>query len=477
MGTLANGEVVAPFANAAMRLLREDWKGKYGSKMLAEELFPILQTGIPQPDQNFQNFITVNAGEDGKLLSLIDKFGQEIYKVEEFGPNQINKGLQPVEPPGYPPPKLKPRIEWDEKTIAAGESIDAGELDALAVDPETGDEVDGVYVYDPPDGTTFATPGTASLYVRFTPTDMVKYRRAMGRTTLTITGGVDPPFIYFSWAPPDIWCQEPLSGTQLNAIARDSNTDLEVPGSYVYTPAAGAGLDVGEQNLHVQFTPTDLVTYDVTDADTQIIVKGIAFVQLAAGTLTVTSGNLLVVAAATTHVSFGVTVTVTDSKGNGYTQIGSYNEQIEGAGFVRISLWRAVANSSGSNTVTVTPSAGTLQSVTIVEYEGQHPSSMGFDAFDSSTGFGGDPPESGTPAISADRELVVSFVAGDTAGAASTTGFSLRNNQYRDNVDARATTTGLTAPHGGANTPVDGVGGTATTFWCGISASFKHRTS
>ena len=475
MGTLANGEVVAPFANAAMRLLREDWKGKYGSKMLAEELFPILQTGIPQPDQNFQNFITVNAGEDGKLLSLIDKFGQEIYKVEEFGPNQINKGLQPVEPPGYPPPKLKPRIEWDEKTIAAGESIDAGELDALAVDPETGDEVDGVYVYDPPDGTNFPTAGTATLYVRFTPTDGVKYRRALGRTTLTITGGL-PTFIYFDWSPPDIWCQQPLSGTQLNAVARDANTSLEVPGTYVYTPAAGTGLDVGVRQLSVEFTPDDLFTYDVTDSGpVDIVVKGIAFVNFTSGSsLTVTAGNLLIVAVRTFDSNFGATVTVSDSKGNSYTQAGSYNEQIDGAGYMRISLWKTVANSSGANTYTVTPSSGaSVQTELKAEYEGQ----LAFDAAASASGFGGDPVESGLPAINVDRELVISFVAGDVGAATTTTGFNNRGNGYRDNVDLRALVGTPTAPRGGANTPVDGVGGPATTFWCGISASFTHRTS
>lgn len=183
MGTLANGEVVAPFANAAMRLLREDWKGKYGSKMLAEELFPILQTGIPNPDQNFQNFITINAGDTGSFAQLIDKFGNKLFEITAAD------GLKPVEPPGYPPPKLKPRIEWAPKTITAGSAIGAGELDAVATDPETGATIAGSYVYTPPSGTVFASAGTATLYVDFTPTDGVKYRRSKGSTVLTITGG------------------------------------------------------------------------------------------------------------------------------------------------------------------------------------------------------------------------------------------------------------------------------------------------
>lgn len=253
MGTLANGTVVAPFANAAMRLLREDWKGKYGSKMLSEELYPILQTGIPQPDQTFQNFITVNAGQDGKLLSLIDKFGNEIYKVDEFN------GLQKVESPGYPPPKLKPRIVWAAHTIAAGGSISGTELDAVAVDPETGVEIPGAYVYTPPDGTTFASAGTATLYVNFTPTDGVKYRRAMGSTVLTITRLVPD----INWSnPANITPGTALSGTQLNATATDPNTSAPVPGTFTYTPPSGTVLATGNgHSLSVHFLPDDIATY------------------------------------------------------------------------------------------------------------------------------------------------------------------------------------------------------------------------
>jgi hypothetical protein len=260
MGLVGNDNVVAPFANEAMRLLREDWKGKYGAKMLAEELFPILQTDIPQPDQNFQNFITINAGDDDLFLSLIDKYGQPQFSIDEFG-------VKKIESPDYPPPKLKPGIVWAAKSIAAGAALGPGELDAVAVDPETGAEVAGVYVYTPPSGTTFPTPSTKTLYVKFTPTDGVKYRRAMGSTVLMIGGGGGIRTPVITWAnPADIIVGTALSGTQLNAAATDPITSAPVAGTFTYNPASGAVLTAGPSKpLNCHFVPDDPVAY--TDAE------------------------------------------------------------------------------------------------------------------------------------------------------------------------------------------------------------------
>src|SRR5205814_450451 len=57
------------------------------------------------------------------------------------------------------------------------------------------------------------------------------------------------------------------SGTQLNATA-------SVPGTFVYTPAAGAVPNAGAQTLSVTFTPTDAVNYAVvTQTVTLNVVK------------------------------------------------------------------------------------------------------------------------------------------------------------------------------------------------------------
>lgn len=476
MGTLANGTVVAPFANAAMRLLREDWKGKYGSKMLSEELYPILQTGIPQPDQTFQNFITVNAGQDGKLLSLIDKFGNEIYKVDEFN------GLQKVESPGYPPPKLKPRIVWAAHTIAAGGSISGTELDAVAVDPETGVEIPGAYVYTPPDGTTFASAGTATLYVNFTPTDGVKYRRAMGSTVLTITGSVVLLVPDINWSPPaDIWRGTALSGTQLNATATDPITFAPVAGVFDYTPPAGTVLDIGDQVDDVFFTPTNTAVYDVTGREVAFVVKGvrIAGAGVSGSSFTVVAGDIIVVGANCGGAAGDVTVTVADGV-NTYTQIGSYVRTNVASTHRSTSLWYAIVGSPGTVTVTVTP-AGTSPStirVAINRFEG----ALALDGSSSGSGTGGETQSAGTCPVSGDRELVVVFGEHQGTGFAFKTGWIAFGASYAvgstGNVSPVFGGSTPTAPTGGANVAVDPIAaGTATTQWAFIAASFTHRTS
>src|SRR5262249_2111062 len=82
------------------------------------------------------------------------------------------------------------------------------------------------------DGSDISTGGTGTLTV--------------GKATPTIT-----------WNnPADITYGTPLGASQLNATA-------SVPGTFVYTPAAGTVLNAGNgQTLHVDFTPTDTANYN-----------------------------------------------------------------------------------------------------------------------------------------------------------------------------------------------------------------------
>ncbi len=73
---------------------------------------------------------------------------------------------------------------------------------------------------------------------------------------------------YIDWyTPADIAYGTALSAIQLNANA------FSIPGTFVYTPAAGTVLSPGTQTLHVDFTPTDTVNYNTASADVQINVK------------------------------------------------------------------------------------------------------------------------------------------------------------------------------------------------------------
>src|SRR6185312_2992823 len=64
-----------------------------------------------------------------------------------------------------------------------------------------------------------------------------------------------------TWAnPAAITYGTALSGTQLNATAANGS-GVNLPGTFVYSPAAGAILNAGPQTLTVTFTPTDLANY------------------------------------------------------------------------------------------------------------------------------------------------------------------------------------------------------------------------
>ncbi|HKO58750.1 MAG TPA: Ig-like domain-containing protein, partial [Thermoanaerobaculia bacterium] len=69
-----------------------------------------------------------------------------------------------------------------------------------------------------------------------------------------------------SWTPSSpIVYGTPLGAAQLNATAN-------VPGTFVYTPAAGTVLNAGTQTLSVSFTPTDTANYNNATATRQLVV-------------------------------------------------------------------------------------------------------------------------------------------------------------------------------------------------------------
>ena len=70
-----------------------------------------------------------------------------------------------------------------------------------------------------------------------------------------------------TWAAPAAITQgTALGATQLNATAN-------VPGTLVYSPAAGTVLPVGTHTLSVTFTPTDLTRYTTATATQTLVVN------------------------------------------------------------------------------------------------------------------------------------------------------------------------------------------------------------
>ena len=78
----------------------------------------------------------------------------------------------------------------------------------------------------------------------------------VGKATPTITWAAPSAIIYGT----------ALSGTQLNATA-------SVPGTFAYSPAAGAVLGAGSQTLSVTFTPTDTADYGTATASVTLLVS------------------------------------------------------------------------------------------------------------------------------------------------------------------------------------------------------------
>jgi len=154
--------------------------------------------------------------------------------------------------------KATPTITWTTPTpISYGTSLGAGQLNAKA-------SVAGSFIYAPVAGEVLPA-GTHTLTATFTPRDTADVATAQAEVSLTVTRAT--PLI--TWpAPAAISYGTSLCATQLNATAL-------VPGSFVYTPAAGNVLTAGTQRLSVTFIPKDTEDYTSAQATVSLIVEGL----------------------------------------------------------------------------------------------------------------------------------------------------------------------------------------------------------
>jgi len=137
-----------------------------------------------------------------------------------------------------------PVVNWPTPTpITYGTPLSSTQLNATA-------NVPGTFAYSPPAGSVLNT-GSQTLSVTFTPNDTTDYTTATAAVVLQ----VNPGTAVVTWATPaPITYPAALSATQLNATAN-------LPGTFVYSPAAGTVLNAGSQTLSVTFTPTDTTHY------------------------------------------------------------------------------------------------------------------------------------------------------------------------------------------------------------------------
>src|SRR6185437_14777889 len=123
--------------------------------------------------------------------------------------------------------------------------------------------VPGTFVYSPVAGTVLNAGAEQTLSATFTPTDAANHTTATKSVSISVLKATAT----ISWTTPaDITYGTALSATQLNATAN-------VPGTFVYSPAAGTVLNAGaNQTLSVTFTPTDAANYSGATATTTITV-------------------------------------------------------------------------------------------------------------------------------------------------------------------------------------------------------------
>jgi hypothetical protein len=137
-------------------------------------------------------------------------------------------------------------ITWaNPADIIYGTPLSSAQLDAIA-------SVPGTFAYTPAVGTVLHAGYGQTLEVSFTPTDAADYAGDTAEVLINVAQAQTT----ISWTnPADIIHGTALSGTQLDARA-------SVPGTFIYIPAAGTVLGVGNgQTLAVSFSPADATDY------------------------------------------------------------------------------------------------------------------------------------------------------------------------------------------------------------------------
>jgi hypothetical protein len=155
--------------------------------------------------------------------------------------------------------KQTPIITWNKPAdIFYRIALGINQLNAVTKDMVTGEKISGTFVYSPPAGTVLNIGNDQLLHVDFVPTDTVHYTSISKNVTINVVK--QTPKIFWN-NPANIFNGTALGNNQLNAVTRDMVTGEYLSGTFVYSPPAGTILGAGLQTLHVEFTPTDTVSY------------------------------------------------------------------------------------------------------------------------------------------------------------------------------------------------------------------------
>lgn len=160
--------------------------------------------------------------------------------------------------------RADPQITWASPApIPYGQPLGSEELNASSVIP--GDFAYALGDDSPAEGAVLEVGTGHTLKATFTPTDTDNYNTVSATVTVDVVKA--SPVI--TWpTPADIFF-----GTALN-VTDHLNATAGQPGSFEYTPAAGAVLNVGaSQTLSVTFTPNDDARQNTVQATVQINVN------------------------------------------------------------------------------------------------------------------------------------------------------------------------------------------------------------
>ena len=151
----------------------------------------------------------------------------------------------------YTVTKSTPVVTWNAPaSVPYGTALGSGQLNATA-------DVPGSFVYSPAAGTVLDA-GARQLAVTFTPTDQTNYYDLPKAVSLTVTQ-VTPTL---TWAAPSpLSYGTPLPASALAATAASPVTQASVSGTFEYSVAANAILDVGTQTVTVTFHPTNTTNF------------------------------------------------------------------------------------------------------------------------------------------------------------------------------------------------------------------------
>jgi hypothetical protein len=156
--------------------------------------------------------------------------------------------------------------------------------------------------------------GNRTLSVTFTPTDGTDYSTATASVVLTV-----------SPATPTILWPTPAAityGTVLSSLQLDATTAGSIPGTFIYTPAAGAVLPAGNQLLSVVFHPTDASDYTTASGSTILVVNKAGAVVTGTSSLSQSIyGDSVTETFTVAPVSNGVTPTGTITLMDGATEL------------------------------------------------------------------------------------------------------------------------------------------------------------